>query len=70
MSVGLLKVGLIHVNKLQVSIFLNPPPKKKKKKRKTVCIHQLFSGTVSLSFSPKFCKLECNTASDWLNRMV
>ena len=24
----------------------------------------------SLSFSPRFCKSECNTTSDWLNRMV
>ena len=24
----------------------------------------------SLSFSPKFCKFECNTTSDWLNHMV
>ena len=24
----------------------------------------------SLSFSPAFCKFECNTTSDWLNRMV
>ena len=24
----------------------------------------------SLSFSSRFCKFECNTHSDWLNRMV
>ena len=24
----------------------------------------------SSSFSPRFCKFECNTNSDWLNRMI
>ena len=34
-----------------------------------VPIHQAFS-TTSLVFSPRFCKFECNTTSDWLNCMV
>ena len=32
-------------------------------------IHQPFSRTVFVFFS-KICKFECNTTSDWLNRMV
>ena len=38
-------------------------------KRSSVCIHQPFSRTFFVFFS-KVCKLECNTTSDWLNRMV
>ena len=34
-----------------------------------VHIHQKFSKTFFVFFS-KICKLECNTTSDWLNRMV
>ena len=32
--------------------------------------HGILFGDHSLSFSPRFCKFECNTTSDWLNRMV
>ena len=34
-----------------------------------VCIYQQLSRTFFVFFS-KICKLECNTTSDWLNRMV
>ena len=34
-----------------------------------VCIQQPFSRTF-LAFLFKICKFECNTTSDWLNRMV
>ena len=32
-------------------------------------IHQAFSRSC-LVFYSRFCKFECNTTSDWLNRMV
>ena len=42
------------------------------------CYLTLTSGSVytnhsqeySLSFSPRLCQFECDTTSDWLNRMV
>ena len=33
-------------------------------------IHQPFSRILFLSFSPRFCKRECNITSDWLNHTV
>ena len=49
---------------LSATLCFNPFPKKP-----WVRIHQPFSRTFFV-FVSNICKLECNTNSDWLNRMV